>query len=112
MTSDRVPHVSIIIAACIATPRQLTFLDETLRTVAAQTMHDFECILVDDGSPIDLAEIAAAHPQAVIIRQENAGPAVARNTGVRASRGECFLFLDADDHLLPGALEACLAALA
>ena len=112
MTAHRAPHVSIVIAAYVATPRQAELLDETLRTVGAQTFRDFECIVVDDGSPLDLKPIVAAHPQTMVIRQENAGAAVARNTGVGASRGDYFVFLDADDHLLSPALEAGLAALA
>ena len=112
MNSARSPQVSIIIAAFVATPEQAELLDETLRTVDAQTVTDFECIVVDDGSPLDLTTIVAAHPQATLIRQENAGPAAARNTGIRASRGENLVFLDADDHLLPVALEAGLATLA
>jgi glycosyltransferase involved in cell wall biosynthesis len=112
MTSHRKPQVSIVIAAYVATPRQAELLDETLRTVGVQTVRDFECIVVDDGSPFDVAPIVAAHPQTVVIRQENAGAAVARNTGVSASRGDYFVYLDADDHLLPVALEAGLAALA
>jgi GT2 family glycosyltransferase len=112
MTSHRPPQVSIVIAAYVATARQAQLLDETLRTVDAQTVRDFECIVVDDGSPLEIALIVAAHPQTVLIRQENAGCAVARNTGVRASRGDYVVYLDADDHLLPAALEAGLAALA
>jgi glycosyltransferase involved in cell wall biosynthesis len=112
MPSDSAPRVSIIIAAYVANRRQAELLDETLRTVATQTRRDFECIVVDDGSVLDVGAIAAAHPQTIAIRQGNAGPAVARNRGIRASRGEYFVFLDADDHLLPGALQAGLTALA
>ncbi len=111
MTSDSAGCVSIIIAAYVATPRQAELLDETLRTVGAQTYRKFECIIVDDGSPLDAGQIAAAHSNTVTLRQENAGPAAARNTGVSVSRGDYFVYLDADDHLLPHALDAGLAAL-
>jgi glycosyltransferase involved in cell wall biosynthesis len=111
VTSASTRRVSIIIAAYVATRRQADLLDETLHTVSAQTYPDFECIVVDDGSPLDVRQIANAHPKTITIRQENAGPAVARNTGIQASRGDYFVFLDADDHLLPRALDVGLAAL-
>jgi glycosyltransferase involved in cell wall biosynthesis len=112
MPADSAPLVSIIIAAYVATPHQAQLLAETLETVAAQTHSDFEVILVDDGSPQDLQAMAAGHPRVVLLRQKNAGPAIARNTGIRASRGRYFVFLDADDHLLPPALEMGLRTLA
>jgi len=109
------PLVSIIVPCYIASPRQAELLDETLCTVAAQTCRDFEVVLVDDGSPRgDVEAIAARHAAAmtlVTLRQANAGSAVARNTGIRACRGRHLVFLDADDHLLPGALEAGLRSL-
>ncbi len=111
MSGKSAPLVSIVVAAYVATPRQLALLDETLRTVAAQTFRDFKCIVVDDGSPLDLSPLAATHRRVRFLRQENSGPATARNTGIAASRGRCFVFLDADDHLLPQALEAGLAML-
>jgi glycosyltransferase involved in cell wall biosynthesis len=111
MHSASAPRLSIIIAAYVSTTRQAELLDETLRTVCSQMFRNFECVVVDDGSPIDVEPIAAPYAQTVTIRQANAGPAVARNTGMSASRGDYFVFLDADDHLLPDALEAGLAAL-
>jgi glycosyltransferase involved in cell wall biosynthesis len=106
------PLVSIIVPCYLATPRQVELLDETLHTVGAQTCRDYEVVLVDDGSPLDAAAVAARHARVVLLRQANAGPAVARNTGIQASRGRYLVFLDADDHLLPPALEAGLRAFA
>ena len=106
------PLVSIVIPCFISTPRQAALLDETLHTVSTQTCTDYETILVDDGSPVDVAPVAAAHPRTLTVRQANAGSAIARNTGIARSRGRYFVFLDGDDHLLPRALEVGIAALA
>ena len=106
------PLVSIVIPCYVATLKQAELLDETLHTVAAQTCRDFEIVVVDDGSPLDVGAITARHAGTVTLRQANGGSAVARNTGIRASRGRYFVFLDADDHLLPHALEAGLRAFA
>jgi glycosyltransferase involved in cell wall biosynthesis len=111
-THPPMPLVSIVIPCYVATPKQAELLDETLHTVAAQTCRDFETIVVDDGSPLDVGAITARHAGTLTLRQANGGPAVARNTGIRASRGRYFVFLDADDHLLPHALEAGLRAFA
>jgi glycosyltransferase involved in cell wall biosynthesis len=106
------PLVSVVIPCYVSTPRQAALLDETLDTVAAQTCRDYEVVVVDDGSALDVAAVTARHPATVTLRQANAGSAAARNTGIRASRGRYFVFLDADDHLLPPALEAGLRAFA
>ena len=65
---------------------------------------------MDDGSPLDVGSVTGRHAGIVTLRQDNAGSAMARNTGIRASRGRHLVFLDADDHLLPLALEAGLRA--
>jgi glycosyltransferase involved in cell wall biosynthesis len=106
------PLVSIVIPCYVTTPAQVDLLDETLHTVAAQTCRDYEVVVVDDGSPLDVGAVTARHAAVVTLRQANAGSAAARNTGIRASRGRYFVFLDADDHLLPPALEAGLRAFA
>src|SRR5687767_4493713 len=103
------PLVSIIIPTYVKTSGDLALLNGTLATVATQTCSDYEVIVVDDGSPL----VVQGLPRGTrIIRQENAGPAAARNTGIAESRGDYLVFLDADDHLLPPALEAGLAAFA
>ena len=105
------PLVSVILPCHISTPAQAELLDQTLQTVSAQTCQSYEVILVDDGSPVPAEPVAAAYPRTTIVHQDNAGPAVARNTGIAQSRGQYLVFLDADDHLLPCALVAGLDAL-
>jgi glycosyltransferase involved in cell wall biosynthesis len=105
------PLVSVVMPCHLGTPAQAELLDETLRTVSAQTCRDYEVILVDDGSPIPVAPVAQAHGRTATVRQDNAGPAIARNTGIARSCGRYLVFLDADDHLLPPALAAGIEAL-
>src|SRR4029079_1843524 len=69
-----------------------------------------EIVVVDDGST-DRSGDAAARAGATVIRQENQGVAAARNRGFAASHGGLVIFLDADDKLLPGAIDAAAGAL-
>ena len=112
MPAESSPLVSIVIAAYAGAAHDAVLLDETLRTVAAQTCQDYECIVVDDGSPVDLRTVVSAHPRATLLQQANAGCAMARNTGLGVVRGQFIVILDADDYLLPEALAAGLRALA
>jgi glycosyltransferase involved in cell wall biosynthesis len=105
------PLVSIIMPCHLGTPAQAELLDQTLRTVSAQSYENYEVILVDDGSPVPVAPLAAPYSRTTTTRQDNAGPAVARNAGIALSRGQYLVFLDADDLLLPRALAAGLDAL-
>ena len=67
--------------------------------------------MVDDGSTDNTSQIAADYPDVRYLRQGNQGPSAARNTGLQASRGRYVVFLDADDRLLPTALEVGLGSL-
>jgi glycosyltransferase involved in cell wall biosynthesis len=91
------------------------FLAESVRSVQAQTFGGWELIVVDDGSTDDTAavarQLAGADPRLRYLRRENGGQAAARNTGLRAARGDLVAFLDSDDLWLPGKLEAQLAVL-
>jgi glycosyltransferase involved in cell wall biosynthesis len=106
------PQVSIVIPFYGRTPERVALLDETLGTVDQQTCDDYEVIVVDDGSLIDVSDVAAAHARTRLSHRANAGSALARNAGIASSRGDNFVFLDADDHLLPDALAVGLTHLA
>jgi glycosyltransferase involved in cell wall biosynthesis len=81
------------------------FLGEAIESVLAQTYPRVEIIVVDDGSRDHTADVAALYPSVHYVRQDNQGLAAARNTGLRESRGDILVFLDADDRLVPEALE-------
>ena len=85
--------------------KQAHFLAEAIESVLAQTHPGLELIVVDDGSPDNAGEVAARYPGVSCVREPNAGLAAARNTGLERAEGEFVLFLDADDRLLPEAVE-------
>jgi glycosyltransferase involved in cell wall biosynthesis len=98
------PKISIVIPAY----NVATYIVETLESVLAQTRDDYEVIVVNDGSPDTEEFELAIQPyleRIVYLKQKNRGASVARNTGVRAARGELIAFLDADDLWLPTYLE-------
>jgi hypothetical protein len=69
-------------------------------------------IVVDDASTDDSARVAGARPGVRVLPARGAGPAAARNTGLRAARGEWVQFLDTDDRLVPGKIGRQVAAAA
>jgi glycosyltransferase involved in cell wall biosynthesis len=104
------PLVSVI----IPTYNSEAYLAQTLDSVQRQTFTDFEVVLVDDGShdgTLRVAQRFAAAFDLRIISQPNAGPAAARNTGIRAAHGRYCAFLDADDLMLPERLATQAALL-
>jgi glycosyltransferase involved in cell wall biosynthesis len=103
--SSDTPAISVVIPAYKVAP----FIDETLKSVFAQTFTDYEVIVVNDGSPDTEEFERAIKPYLDRIRylkQENCGASVARNSGLLSARGEFVAFLDADDLWLPTYLEA------
>lgn len=85
-------------------------LPRAIESVASQRTEDVELIVVDDGSTDRtrqcLADLSAIHPWLIAVHQANAGAGAARNHGIRLAHGRHVLLLDADDELLPGALDA------
>jgi glycosyltransferase involved in cell wall biosynthesis len=85
------------------------FLAEAIESALDQTYPHLEVIVVDDGSTDDSREVIADYDGRVIpVLKANGGQASAFNAGFRASRGEVVFFLDADDMLLPTAVESAV----
>jgi glycosyltransferase involved in cell wall biosynthesis len=101
------PLVSIIIPCY----NQAHFVSEAIESALAQTHSPIEIVVVDDGSADNTSAIAARYPGVRYVRQENKGLAGARNTGIRQSTGDFLVFLDADDRLMPRAVQAGLDSL-
>lgn len=97
------PLISVIIPLY----NKEAIIEQTVKSVLSQSFKDFELIIVDDGSTDGSYGIVEnIHDSRLrLIQQENGGPSKARNTGVEHASGEWIVFLDADDELLPGAIE-------
>jgi len=103
------PRFSIV----IPTFNRSSSVLETLQSCFNQTYDDFEVILVDDGSTDDTEAVLATieDPRLLVVKQQNAGPAAARNHGMRMAKGEYIAFLDSDDSWYPGFLDAAQQAI-
>ena len=104
------PRVSVLIPAYAAAK----FISATLDSVAAQSYHDFEIIVVDDGSPDNTKEVvdawlARTGIPGVCARRPNGRIAAARNTGLSAAKGELIALLDHDDFWAPNKLALTIA---
>jgi glycosyltransferase involved in cell wall biosynthesis len=112
MTAPRVSVVTIFFDA-------RRWLAEAVASVLAQTLADWELLLVDDGSrdgSTELArDLAARHPGRIRHLEhpghENRGKSTSRNLGIAEARGTYVTFLDADDVFLPDKLEQQVAIL-
>lgn len=104
--------VSIIIPAFNAEK----YIEETLDSILQQTYHNFEIILVDDGSDDNTMNImqeyqsgqkrkAGQNIRITMVTGNHSGAATARNQGMSVALGEYFLFFDADDIMTPDYLE-------
>ncbi|CAM3634857.1 glycosyltransferase family 2 protein [Isoptericola cucumis] len=105
-------RVSVVIPTYCSGPR----LDEALASVDAQTLpaERIEVLLVDDGSPDGtperVTELARSRPLTRAILLEHSGwPSRPRNAGLEAAAGDYVVFMDHDDELYPGGLEAAVA---
>ncbi|MDP3288209.1 MAG: glycosyltransferase family A protein [Methyloversatilis sp.] len=97
------PHISVVIPAynaawCVA---------RAIDSVLSQTWHDYEVIVINDGSTDETAAVLSGYRDRInVLTQKNAGLSAARNAGIAAARGEWIAFLDADDWWLPAKLDA------
>lgn len=104
------PKVSVIIPCYNASAT----IRETLKSIKEQTFKDYEVIIVNDGSTDDTDNILTSYAEQLngllkIITQTNQGQTVAKNVGIRNSKGQFIAFLDSDDLWAPEKLEYQLA---
>lgn len=106
-----IPLVSVIIPC----HNQAQYLPDALESLLTQSLQDWECIIVDDGSSDNTIEVASAYAlrdsRIRLVPQKNRGVAGARNRGIDEAKGDWFQFLDSDDLLLPNKLAIQLNAL-
>lgn len=106
------PVISVVIPAF----NSAWSIRDTVRSVFAQTVPDFELIIVDDGSTDDvvgaLSEWLGRDPRIRVVHQDNGGLAAARNRGLAEAKCPLIGFVDADDMWHPDFLQALSAALA
>lgn len=103
------PLVSVIIPVYNAEK----YIDETILSAINQTWQPIEIIIVDDGSTDQSLSNALKHqlPNVKVFHQENRGASAARNKGLLEAKGDYIQFLDADDLLSPGKIEAQITML-
>lgn len=102
------PEISIIVPVYKVEP----YLCKCIDSILAQTLADFELILIDDGSPDECGTICDAYAardyRIVVIHQKNAGVSAARNAGLEVARGAYIGFVDSDDWIEPEMYETML----
>ncbi len=95
--NSTMPKISIIVPCY----NQASYLPETLDSVLAQTYEDWECVIVNDGSPDNTEVVAKEYcdrdHRFKYLWKENGGLANARNFGIQHSTGQFILPLDSDD---------------
>ncbi len=110
MTLDYQPLVTVY----ITNHNYGAFIEQAIESVLAQTLREFELIVIDDGSTDGSREIIEryrGHPKVIPIYQQNKGLNVTNNIALRTARGRYIMRLDADDWLDPHAIELMSALL-
>ncbi|SHI41741.1 TPR repeat-containing protein [Clostridium cavendishii DSM 21758] len=80
------------------------FIAKAVKSAINQTYRDIEIIVIDDGSTDNTKEIVKQY-DVKYIYQNNSGPSIARNNGIKISKGEYIAFLDADDIYMTNKIE-------
>ena len=106
-----------MVSVIIPCHNSVAYLEQTVRSVLAQSIKSVEIVFVDDGSTDDTVNLittliaSATHMRCRLVTQAQSGVAAARNTGIAASTGRYVLPLDADDLIEPTMLAACISTL-
>jgi glycosyltransferase involved in cell wall biosynthesis len=90
------------VSVLIPTFNRRDYVVAAVQSALDQDFDDFEVVVVDDGSTDDTAELLRPFADRIrYIRTDNQGPALARNVGMQAARGEYVAYLDSDDLYYP-----------
>lgn len=96
------PAVSVV----VATYNRATFLPETVESILRQSFHDYELLVVDDGSTDDTrTRLKPYETRLRYLYQENRGPSAARNLGVCHAKADWISIQDSDDLCTPSHLQ-------
>ena len=101
-----------IVTAVITTHNRSILLGRAIESVLSQTYPAIECIVVDDNSDDDTAEVCSAFDKVQYIHigaEESRGGNYARNKGIKAAKGKYLAFLDDDDYWLPEKIQKQVA---
>lgn len=103
-----------LISIIVPCYNQAQFLHDCLKSVTEQSYTNWQCIIVNDGSPDDTETVAMnwvnTDSRFKYIYKKNGGLSSARNAGILAAEGEYILPLDADDKISANYLEECVKA--
>jgi glycosyltransferase involved in cell wall biosynthesis len=103
----------LLVSVIIPTYNRGNLVGRAIDSVLDQTHKNTEIIVVDDGSTDRTAQVLRCYGERIrVIAQDNSGPAVARNRGIKLAGGEMIAFLDSDDYWLPTKLATQIDLLA
>ncbi len=113
-TDDLVMGTNRLVSVVIPTFNRAELIERALYSVLSQTYSNLEVIIVDDASSDNTQDQIQTSQQAdhriqYIRHESNRGAQAARNTGIRAAKGEYIAFLDSDNEWLPGKLQRQMA---
>jgi glycosyltransferase involved in cell wall biosynthesis len=106
--ASHMPRVTVI----IPTYNSADSLADAIDSVLRQRFHDFELLVVNDGSTDHTRAVLDRYGERIgVVEQNNRGIGAARNAGLKLAHGEYVAFLDADDCWHPDMLEQAASAL-
>jgi glycosyltransferase involved in cell wall biosynthesis len=104
--SETAPKISVVTVSL----NQGRYIEDCIRSVQNQGFSSFEHVIVDAGSTDETLDVLKAYPHLRWVSEPDEGQSDGLNKGFRRARAEWSLWLNSDDYLLPGALEAMYRA--
>ncbi|SUC45396.1 Chondroitin polymerase [Providencia stuartii] len=104
----------LLVSVVIPCYNSENWIAKAIQSIDNQTFKNIEIIIVDDGSTdnsVNVIKNIKISLPILIINQENSGPSLARNNGVKYAKGDYIAFLDADDEWHPDKIQTQLDAL-